>query len=115
MNNCDKCTNDATKGLLCNQCKRGTFLYNNTCVAECPQGYRADRITWSCLQPPVFSWYWVYPSKSSCKDKCNSEKTENTDCSCSNNCVTKANCCPDYDFYCIQSKKRKNDLKKFKK
>lgn len=114
MANCDKCNNYSPNSVKCMQCKKGNFLYNNTCVTECPLDYRADRITWSCLQPPVFSWYWVYPSKSSCKDKCKVDKTENSDCSCSQSCTSKANCCPDYDFYCPQNKKRKNDLKKLK-
>jgi hypothetical protein len=36
----------------CKQCARGTFLMNGKCLSECPMGYRADRISWSCLEYP---------------------------------------------------------------
>ena len=40
------------------------------CYKVCPLGLRADRITWSCNNPSVFSWMWVYPSRISCKGNC---------------------------------------------
>jgi hypothetical protein len=50
INNCDECySNNPT---TCKTCQRGTFMYNSSCLDKCPEGYRADRITWTCLEPP---------------------------------------------------------------
>jgi len=56
----------------CSKCKRGLFLFNNTCIEKCPDNYRADKMTWNCMQIPIFAWYWDFPSKNSCKDYCKS-------------------------------------------
>ncbi len=104
ISNCDQCSQNkdfSNTELICRKCQKGTFMYNNECLEKCPIGFRADRITWSCLQPPVFGWYWVYPSVNSCRNQCgilNNEK--DSDCSCFNDCVQAGTCCPDFDFYC---------------
>lgn len=36
----------------CKECYRGTFLFDSQCLSRCPIGYRADRVTWSCLEYP---------------------------------------------------------------
>jgi hypothetical protein len=93
--NCETCNLDGK----CNSCKRGYFLYNGECFQKCPSGYRADRITWTCLEPPVFAWYWVYPSRSSCKNYCGVIVQE-FDCSCSADCFLYGNCCQDIEYTC---------------
>lgn len=75
----NKTTNEIFSSIKCTRCKRGLFLYNNTCVSKCPQDYRADRMTWTCLHNPIFAWYWVYPSKSSCNKICERNNTEVND------------------------------------
>lgn len=93
--NCETCNSEGK----CNACKRGSFLYNGVCSEKCPTGYRADRITWTCLEPPVFAWYWVYPSRSSCKNYCGVVVQE-FDCSCSSDCFLYGNCCQDIEYTC---------------
>ncbi len=85
---CTTCDGDK-----CKTCYNGYFLYKHECVDKCPTGYRADRITWSCLQPPVFAWYWAKPS-SSCVGKCGKILE---DCSCKTDCILNGTCCSDYD------------------
>jgi proprotein convertase subtilisin/kexin type 5 len=50
IENCDLC--DKSNPNQCNYCIRGFFKSNNQCLEKCPAGYRADRITWTCLEPP---------------------------------------------------------------
>jgi len=96
VSNCDECADN----LLCRSCKKGFFKFGNSCIEKCPEGYRADRITWSCLEPPVFAWFWVYPSKGSCKNYCGVVIQEGWDCSCSSDCFLFGNCCQDVEYYC---------------
>jgi hypothetical protein len=84
----------------CKLCSRGYFLHNNQCVELCPIGYRADRITWTCLEPPVFAWYWVFPSRKSCRTHCGIVVSEDWDCSCSADCFRNGNCCQDIENHC---------------
>jgi len=46
----------------------------------CPNEYRADRATWACLQEPVFAWYWIFPSRSSCNNRCGDMMSLDNDC-----------------------------------
>ena len=85
---------------VCKTCDRGHFLHNNMCHEVCPEGYRADRVTWVCLEAPVFAWYWVYPSRTSCKSHCGVVTQEDWDCSCSADCFRYGNCCQDIDYTC---------------
>ena len=96
IENCGVCGNAST----CKTCKNGYFKSGNECLKRCPEGYRADRITWTCLEPPVFAWYWVYPSRSSCQNYCGIIVQEDWDCSCSSDCFYYGNCCQDVDYYC---------------
>jgi hypothetical protein len=96
LENCDECGSSTT----CKTCTRGFFKYGNGCLSRCPEGYRADRITWTCLEPPIFAWYWVYPSRSSCRNYCGYIVQEDWDCSCSSDCFFYGNCCQDIDYYC---------------
>jgi len=75
-------------------------MFNNQCVGECPVNYNADRITWTCLETPVFAWYWIYPSRTSCKTNCGVVIQEDWDCSCSPECFRFGNCCQDIEDYC---------------
>jgi len=95
--NCSTCNLESK----CKDCKRGFFLYNNQCLEKCPSGYRADRITWTCLEPPVFAWYWVYPSRTSCRNFCG-VVYEDWDCSCRDDCFLYGNCCQDIEYHCTQ-------------
>jgi hypothetical protein len=94
--NCGECATATT----CKTCKNGYFKFGNECNSKCPEGYRADRITWTCLEPPIFAWYWVYPSRSSCRNYCGIVIQKDWDCSCSSDCFFFGNCCQDIDYYC---------------
>ena len=96
--NCDTCSENSTAE--CKKCRRGNFLFDGACIEECPVSYNADRITWSCLEPPVFAWYWVYPSTTSCKTNCGIVVQEDWDCSCSPDCFRFGNCCQDIEDFC---------------
>jgi hypothetical protein len=95
IENCGECSNSST----CKTCKNGYYKYENQCITKCPDNYRADRITWSCLKAPIFAWYWVYPSRS-CRNYCGLVVQEDWDCSCSPDCFYFGNCCQDIDDYC---------------
>ena len=113
IKNCDACENS-----VCKTCKRGTFMYNGQCLYECPNQFRADRITWACLEPPVFAWYWVYPSRSSCKTNCGIVVAEDADCSCNSDCFQFGNCCQDIEDFCpdlIYWRKKGKSTQKSKK
>jgi len=97
ISNCDSCDES---GVKCKTCRRGTFKYDDMCLDECPENYRADRITWACLEPPVFAWYWVSPSSNSCKTNCGVVVSEDWDCSCSEDCFRFGNCCQDIEDFC---------------
>ena len=32
----------------CTACYSGTYLYSNTCVSGCPDGYDPNEVTWNC-------------------------------------------------------------------
>jgi hypothetical protein len=98
VTDCEECV----KGnpAVCKTCERGHFLHNNMCHQICPNGFRADRITWTCLEPPVFAWYWVYPSRTSCKTHCGIVIQEDWDCSCAADCFRYGNCCQDIEDVC---------------
>ena len=96
--NCDQC--DVNSKTVCNKCQRGTFKHNGQCLEVCPTNFRADRITWTCLEVPVFAWYWVYPSMTSCKTNCGLVIQSDSDCSCHAGCFYYGNCCQDIEDYC---------------
>jgi len=98
VNNCNECVENNTK--VCKTCGRGKFKYENECVYTCPENYRADRITWSCLEIPVFAWYWVYPSRTTCRKQCGIIIQQDMDCSCSDSCFFDGNCCMDIEDEC---------------
>ena len=50
VENCIECANGNIS--QCKQCVRGFFLMNGSCLQECPMGFRADRISWACLEYP---------------------------------------------------------------
>ncbi len=87
---------------VCAQCNNGMFLHNNMCHVSCPGALRADRINWSCLEDNVFSWYWIFPSKSSCRSSCGMPMGANRDCSCEESCIHYGNCCQDVEDYCYK-------------
>lgn len=90
---------------VCKTCFGGMFLYNNQCLASCPIGFRADRISMRCIEPQNYAWYWVFPSKSTCHNKCGIEMSllDGMDCSCNVNCLQKGNCCEDLETFCPNS------------
>jgi len=49
---------------------------------------------------PVFAWYWVFPSRTSCRSHCGVVVQESWDCSCRDDCVYFGNCCQDIEDYC---------------
>jgi hypothetical protein len=87
---------------VCKTCMNGYYLYNNQCLLICPMRMRADRVSWTCLEAPVFAWYWIFPSRSSCRNRCDRLIDNEMDCSCSEDCFRYGNCCQDIEDYCPQ-------------
>jgi len=110
VENCEKCENG-----VCLKCLNGYYLSENECLEECPFDTRADKINLKCQSKEVFSYYWIFPSLSSCKGKCGIDRS---DCSylicktrCNIDCIRKGNCCDDFDMECpIEFQKEKCKL-----
>jgi len=100
VENCEEC--DENNHNICRTCKKGAFLSEGKCGERCAEGYRADRISWTCLEAPVFAWYWVYPSTTSCRTHCGTVISSSMDCSCGDECFYYGNCCQDIEDYCPQ-------------
>jgi hypothetical protein len=102
VENCAEC--EENNPSVCKRCMNGLFLQDNQCKQSCTDMYRADRMNWMCLEAPVFAWYWIYPSRSSCKGKCDFGilPTEGRDCSCREDCFKYGNCCQDVEQYCYK-------------
>jgi len=60
---------------------------------------RANRINFTCETKNKFSFYWIFPSINSCKDKCGDNSYEH-DCSCKHTCLRRGNCCDDFEKEC---------------
>jgi hypothetical protein len=101
VQNCAECV--AGNPSVCRTCGNGFYMYNNQCLHSCPLRTRADRIGWACLEAPVFAWYWIFPSKASCRLRCGRVIDNiDMDCSCHQDCFRFANCCQDIEDYCPQ-------------
>lgn len=98
VDNCNECVDGNPS--VCKKCNNGTFMHNNQCLELCPNRYRADRISWVCLEAPVFAWYWVFPSVTTCSRRCGLVISHDMDCSCSNDCFRTGNCCQDIEDFC---------------
>ena len=101
VENCAECVPGNPS--VCKTCGNGFYMYNNQCLQSCPLRMRADRIAWACLEPPVFAWYWIFPSRASCRQRCGRvQDNHEMDCSCHPDCFRFANCCQDVEDYCPQ-------------
>jgi hypothetical protein len=100
VENCEDCVDN--NPAVCKKCSNGFYMHNNQCLASCPIRYRADRISWICLEAPVFAWYWVFPSITSCSKRCGQIIAQDADCSCSDDCFRYGNCCQDIEDFCPQ-------------
>lgn len=100
VKNCSQCVEGNSS--VCKLCMNGFYMYNNQCLEICPLRLRADRISWSCLEAPVFAWYWIFPSRSSCRGKCGTLVGSEMDCSCHQDCFRLGNCCQDIEDNCPQ-------------
>jgi len=98
VRSCAECDN--INPAICNRCSKGFFMYNNQCLLSCPLRLRADRISWSCLEPPVFAFYWIFPSKKSCRNNCGKSFLSIDGCSCTEECFRFGNCCEDIETFC---------------
>ena len=98
VKNCAQCGRQ--NSAVCRICENGFYLHNNLCKRECPMGFRADRISWSCVELPKPAWYWSWPTKASCRLKCGRGIDFEMDCSCTPDCFQKGNCCVDIEDYC---------------
>ena len=98
VENCSECVDN--NPAVCRQCYNGFYMHNNQCHESCPLKYRADRISWACLEAPVFAWYWIFPSVTSCSRRCGQIVAQDMDCSCANDCFRYGNCCQDIEDYC---------------
>jgi len=99
VENCSQC--EEGNQSVCAMCNNGFFLLNNQCLSSCPGTLRADRMNWTCTEPSVFAWYWIFPSKTSCRNKCDIGIINNSDCSCRRDCINFGNCCQDIEDYCF--------------
>jgi hypothetical protein len=96
VDNCEECLDD--NSTVCKRCRNGLYLLNNQCREFCPRELRADRINWICQEPPIFAWYWIFPSESfygKCGIVLNS-------CSCRDDCYMYGDCCQDVEDYCYK-------------
>jgi len=91
----------------CSKCKNGHYLYKNNCLKSCPIGLRANRINFTCEEKKDFSFYWIFPSKFSCKGKCGKKSFE-ADCSCKHTCMRRGNCCDDFEKECRNEIEKEN-------
>ena len=79
VDNCGDCI--LNNPSVCKTCLNGYFMFNNKCLQTCPENWRADRINWICLREPVFAWYWIFPSRTSCHQRCGQPLSIHIDCS----------------------------------
>lgn len=93
--NCEKCNEKN----ICVQCLNGYFLYEGNCLKTCPVGLRANRINFTCQQNSQYSFYWIFPSKAGCENKCGDHSIEQ-DCSCRHTCLRRGNCCDNFEKEC---------------
>lgn len=105
VENCLECQDGNPS--VCKQCFNGHYLHNNMCHLFCPGNLRADRMNWICTNESVFSWYWIFPSRSSCRNRCDQGVGINNnsgygDCSCREDCIRYGNCCQDVEEYCYK-------------
>jgi hypothetical protein len=102
VDNCIQCIDNNPS--VCKTCFGGLFLHNNMCIATCPGNLKADRITMSCLEPQNFAWNMVYPSKTTCRNKCGMDINimGGMDCSCNEKCENIGNCCQDWEELCTE-------------
>jgi hypothetical protein len=100
VDNCYEC--EGNNPSVCRRCFNGFFLNNNMCINSCPPELRADRMNWMCMEPSVFAWFWIFPSRSSCRNKCDTPMVGDQDCSCRDDCYRTGNCCQDIENYCYQ-------------
>ena len=54
-----------------------------------------------------FSFYWIFPSKGSCFDKCGNFNMQ-LDCSCRHTCMRRGNCCDDFEKECYKEILKEN-------
>lgn len=107
------------KNKICNsnkKCANGKYnLNDDECVDKCPIDMLANRINFKCenknsniyiFKCLVYSFYWIFPSKNSCKKSCG---IETQDCSCNIDCKRKADCCDDYDKFCFNIKENDDE------
>ncbi len=74
-------------------------MFENSCVSVCPKAYRADRKEFRCQKKNEYSFYWIFPSRAGCKDKCGVDHIK-ADCSCKYECLRQGNCCDDFEKEC---------------
>lgn len=98
VDNCGECVDG--NPAVCKHCNNGYFLFNNQCLSVCPNKYRADRISWICLEAPIYAWYWIFPSRGTCYNNCGKPINGDLDCSCTEDCFRIGNCCQDIEDYC---------------
>jgi proprotein convertase subtilisin/kexin type 5 len=79
---------DDNSNNLCKQCNDQYYLLNNNqCVTECPISYIADKEFKKCVPSSDISninliildlaYYWNYPTKQSCRNKCEDDDLQN--------------------------------------
>ncbi len=86
------------------KCSQGLFFHKGKCLHACPVGLRANRIDFTCKTDKEFAFYWVFPSRESCENKCG-DNTK-SDCSCKFTCLRRGNCCDNFEKECNEEMKK---------
>ena len=86
------------------KCPQGTYSNEGKCLKSCPQGLRANRIDFTCKNEREFAFYWVFPSRETCENKCG-DNTK-SDCSCKFTCLRRGNCCDNFEKECSDEMKK---------
>ena len=89
----------------CIQCKQKTFLHNHKCLLTCPLNTFSDVLQRKCIPvSPTTKRNHFLSTKAysigSCENICGYNINE--DCSCTEDCISKGNCCSDYSSACEQ-------------
>jgi hypothetical protein len=95
LDNCIRCN----KINQCEKCQHGFYIFENKCKNSCPIGLRANRSNFTCSKEEEYSFFFILPSKNSCKDKCGYFE-QTADCSCHHHCMMFGNCCDDFTELC---------------
>lgn len=89
---CLECNSNSRK---CFQCKKGFYSQDGKCVDRCSTELYADNYSMTCKKMKDNPVYIKAYTSSRCINSCGKDFS---DCSCSQDCRLKGNCCSDFRF-----------------